>query len=206
MAFDVSTGPAIDRRAYVIDDEPGIQKLIRRILTPVGILTEEFGSAEAFLDSLRGRARGCILLDLNLPGMSGLKLLERLRLVGVQDPVIMVSGHADIPLAVEAVRAGALDFIEKPFQREQLLKVVGGAFETLRKLETAGAGNLALLTTREMTVLRAFESGPSNKCVARVLGLSTRTVENHRANIVRKLKVENLTQALFLAKDAGLLS
>jgi two-component system response regulator FixJ len=190
----------------VIDDEPAIRTLIRRILTPVGVLTDEFDSAEAFLSDLQGRSMGCILLDLNLPGISGLEMLQRLRSEGVPDPVIMISGQAEIPLALDALRAGALDFIAKPFEKEKLLRSVGGAFEAVRKLEAAGAGNLKLLSAREREVLKVLEDGSSNKVVARALGLSTRTVENHRANIVRKLGVENLTQALFLAKDAGVLA
>jgi two-component system, LuxR family, response regulator FixJ len=195
----------IDRRAYVIDDEPGLRSLVRRILTPAGILTEEFESGEAFLPGLHDRPLGCILLDVNLPGLSGLELLDRLRAEGIRDPVIMVSGHGDIPLALGAVKAGAMDFIEKPFRKEQLLKVVGEAFEAVAALQNSGEGKIGSLTAREREVLDAFRDGTSNKVVARELHLSVRTVETHRANILKKLEVENLTQALFLAKDSGLL-
>ena len=106
---------------------------------------------------------------------------------------------------MSAVKAGALDFIEKPFRKEQLLKVVGEAFEVVRGLQATAVSGLGALTARECEVLTAFGHGTSNKAVAKELGLSIRTVETHRANLVRKLGVENLTQALFLAKDAGLL-
>jgi FixJ family two-component response regulator len=196
----------IDRRAYVIDDEAGLRSLVRRILTPSGILTEEFESAEAFLAGLDDRPAGCILLDVRLPGMSGLELLSHLRSTGIKDPVIMISGHGDIPLALGAVKAGALDFIEKPFRKEQLERVVDEAFEMVAMLQTSDAGKFGSLTSREREVLQAFGEGASNKVVARALDLSVRTVETHRANILKKLEVENLTQALFLAKDAGLLN
>jgi two-component system response regulator FixJ len=195
----------IDRRAYVIDDEPALRSTIRRILTPTGILTEEFESGEAFLAGVEERPLGCILLDLKLPGISGLEVLERIRAHGMRDPVIMISGHGDIPLALGAVKAGALDFIEKPFRKDQLLKVVGEAFEVVRALQGPAVSGLGALTSREREVLQAFGHGTSNKVVANELGLSIRTVETHRANLVRKLGVDNLTQALFLAKDAGLL-
>jgi len=201
----LAAADVIDRRAYVIDDEPALRSTIRRILTPTGILTEEFESGEAFLRGLEERPLGCILLDLKLPGISGLELLDRLRAEGRRDPVVMVSGHGDIPMALGAVKAGALDFIEKPFRKEQFLKVVGEAFDVVRGLQGNAVSGLGALTAREREVLRAFGHGTSNKAVANDLGLSIRTVETHRANLVRKLRVENLTQALFLAKDAGLL-
>jgi two-component system response regulator FixJ len=195
----------IDRRAYVIDDEPALRSTIRRILTPTGILTEEFDSAEDFLASATERPIGCILLDLKLPGISGLDLLEQLRGSGVADPVVMISGHGDIPLALAAVKAGAMDFIEKPFRKEQLLNVVEAAFALVARLQQSHQGGLDALSPRERELLLQFRGGASNKVVAHALGLSVRTVETHRANILRKLGVDNLTQALFLAKEAGLL-
>jgi len=202
---EVSPPEVIDRRAYIIDDEPALRSTIRRILTPTGILTEEFESGEAFLSGPAERPPGCILLDLKLPGISGLDVLKRMRAQGMRDPVIMISGHGDIPLALSAVKAGAVDFIEKPFRKEQLLKVVGEAFDIVRSLQGPAVSGLGALTAREREVLRAFGNGTSNKAVANELALSIRTVETHRANLVRKLGVDNLTQALFLAKDAGLL-
>lgn len=195
----------IDRRAYIVDDEEALRRTIRRMLTESGIYTEEFASAEALLEGYEGRPPGCIILDLRLPGMNGLDLLDRIQRSKPSNPVIMLSGHGDIPSAVQAVKVGALDFLQKPFRKEQLLALVGKAFDVIQGRRGKGSDGLERLTAREREVLIAFADGASNKEVARQTDLSVRTVEMHRANIMRKLDVANLTQALFLARDAGLI-
>lgn len=193
----------IDRRAYVIDDNDELRRTVSRMLTGAGIYTETFDSSEAFLEKFADLPLGCILLDVRLPGLNGLELLQRLKREGLPHPVIMMSGHGDIPTAVEAVKGGARDFVQKPFRKDELLAVVGLAFEAITSLARSGAHRIELLTPREKNILAAFAHGIPNKIVANNLGLSTRTVEMHRANIVKKLKVDNLTQALFLAKESG---
>lgn len=195
----------IDRRVYIVDDDEPLRRAIRRMLTDAGIYTEEFASAEALLEGYEERPIGCVLLDLKLPGMDGLDLLHRIMSLSPANPVVMISGRGDIPTAVRAVKAGALDFLEKPFRREELLEVIGHACRKIEVLPARDHDEFGSLSRREREVLLAFADGASNKTVAARLGLSPRTVEMHRARVLRKLAVENLTQALFRARDAGLL-
>lgn len=197
---------SFDRRAYIVDDDAALRNTIRRILTGLGILTEEFGSAECFLIDQPRRPLGCVLLDVSLPGMSGIELLHRIKGGTAPHPVIMISGHGDIPVAVEAVKAGALDFVEKPFRAEQLRQAVESGFKLIAEIDRSHSSISGTLSERERETLRAFAGGAQNKAVAEALGISIRTVEMHRANIIKKLGVDNLTQALFLAKDGGYLS
>lgn len=196
---------SFDRRAYIVDDDAALRNTIRRTLTGSGILTEEFESAESFLLGQSQRRLGCVLLDVSLPGMSGIELLHRIRSEAVPHPVIMMSGHGDIRLAVGAVKAGALDFVEKPFRAEQLRHAVENGFKLITEDHRSHSLISEALTKRERETLLAFAGGTPNKAVAEALGLSIRTVEMYRANIIKKLGVKNLTQALFLAKDGGYL-
>jgi two-component system response regulator FixJ len=177
---------------------------VRRILISAGIQTHEFGSAESLLSGYSERDRGCVLLDVRLPGMDGLELLERIRGMPPANPIIMLSGYGDVPSAVRAVRTGALDFLQKPFSKNELVKIVSRAFDEIERDE-AEAQDLEALTPRERDVLLAFSDGAPNKIVAARLDLSPRTVEMHRARIFKKLGVANLSQALFLARDARLI-
>jgi FixJ family two-component response regulator len=201
----LDTSALFDRRAYIVDDNEPFRTMVRRTLTNSGIHCEEFKSAEHLLQGYGDRAAGCILLDVRLPGMSGVELLKRLKLAHPPNPIIMMSGHADIPMAVEAVKSGALDFIQKPFQKEVLLRLVDAAFEILKSQQSSPASRIGLLTSREKEILAAFAGGAPNKIVADRFQISQRTVEMHRANIIRKLQVSNLTQALFLAEERNLL-
>ena len=205
--IDVARSPRLtDRRAYIVDDEQALRSLIRRILVPAGILTEEFSSAEEFLSSKQTRPLGCILLDVRLPGMSGMGLLEQLLRDEVRHPVIMISGHGDISLAVGAIKSGALDFVEKPFRNHKLLETVRSAFGIVATMSEARFKKIELLSPRERAVLKAFVDRSTDKVVGRALDLSPRTIEATRASIIKKLDVRSFTQALFLAKDAGILS
>lgn len=191
-------------RVYVVDDDPELRGLIRRFLAELGADVEEFESAEEFLDGYSERPIGCILLDIQLPGMDGFELLEQISGLSPANPVIMLSRFGDIPAAVRALQLDALDFLEKPFRKEQLLKAVDRAFDKIATI-TAGDRAFQSLTPREREVLKAFGSGAPNKIVALELGLSPRTVEMYRASIFRKLGVSNLAQALLRARDAGFL-
>ena len=193
----------LDRRVYVVEDDEALRRTIRRALTDFGIYTEEFNSAEALLEGYSERPLGVILLDMRLPGMSGLELLDRLETLMPANPVVMISGYGDIPSAVRAVRRGALDFLQKPFRKDKLISIIQSAFERIEEVDAAGS--FETLTAREKEVLFAFADGQSNKAVASRLQLSPRTVEMHRARIIRKLGVCNLTQALLRARDVGLI-
>lgn len=186
---------------YIVDDDPPLRRTIRRMLADLDVDVEEFESAETFLSGYSTRPIGCVLLDMKLPGMSGLDLLERISRLSPANPVVMLSGFGDIPSAVRAVRIGALDFLQKPFSREQLLEVVEKALDTIPAI-AAEHREFQALTQREREVLQAFSEGAPNKIVAAELGLSPRTVEMHRARIFRKLGVANLSQALLRARDA----
>lgn len=187
----------------MVEDDEALRRTIRRVLTDAGIYTEEFDSAEALLEGYSERPLGVILLDMRLPRMGGLELLDRLENLLPANPVVMISGYGDIPSAVRAVRSGALDFLQKPFRKDELIRVIQGAFARIEAVDSAGA--FESLTAREKEVLFAFADGEPNKAVASRLELSPRTVEMHRARIIRKLGVCNLTQALLRARDIGLI-
>lgn len=193
--------PKIDRCAFIVDDEPALRSLVRRMLTISGVYTEEFETAEAFLTGLNARPIGCVILDIQLPGMSGLDLLARLKEARWVSPVIMLSGQGEIMAAVKAVKEGAFDYVQKPFRKADLMRPVENAFDQIRTLLASPAAKMRNLSKREQQTLSAFAGGASNKVVARALGLSVRTVEMHRANLVRKLGVQNLTQALLQVEE-----
>lgn len=194
-----------NNRVYVVDDDPALRRTIRRMLIETHADVEEFESAETFLAGYSERPIGCVLLDVKLPGMTGLDLLEQIAGLSPPNSVIMLSGFGDVPSAVKAVKMGALDFLQKPFRKEQLFEVVSRALDKLAT-QIADQEAFVALTAREREVLQAFSSGAPNKIVACELGLSPRTVEMHRARIFRKLGVTNLSQALLRARDARLWS
>jgi len=195
-----------DRRVYIVDDDQAVRAMIRRMVTSVGIYSEEFGDAAEFLAARATLAPGCILLDLRLPQMSGLELLKRLKAADDRMPVIMISGQADIPDAVDAIKVGAFDFIQKPFNKERLLDVLGEAYAYLFRSEGVhGNRASAPLTPREIDVARHLAQGASNKEIARALDLSSRTVEMHRANLIAKLNAKSATQAVLMMRDQGVI-
>lgn len=193
----------MQKRAYIVDDDVALRKMIRRILADLHADVEEFQSAEDFLCGYSQRPLGCVLLDMRLPGISGLELLEQIAELPPANPVVMISGFGDIPSAVKAVQRGALDFIQKPFRKEQLVDLVNKAFASMAETMTEDQ-QMKSLTPREREVLKAFSGGAPNKIVAAELGLSPRTVEMHRARIFRKLGVTNLSQALLRVRDTKL--
>lgn len=199
-----SASPGGSRHVYIVDDDKGLRTVMRGMLAGADMMVHEFESAERFLDRYSDRPAGCVLLDVRLPGMSGLEVLERISGLCPKNAVIMVSGYADIPSAVRAVKMGAIDFVQKPFRKDDLIDHVSKALETV----VAQAGQVRefeTLTPREREVLLAFRDGDQNKVVAARLGLSPRTVEMYRARLFSKLGVSNLSQALLRAKEAGLI-
>jgi len=192
-----------NRRAYIIEDEKLLRDLVRQSLAGCCTHIEEYDSAESFLAGHHERPVGLIIVDINLPGINGLDLLEMIGKGRAAYPVIVVSGNGNVPHAMRAGRLGVVDFIEKPFRVDQLLDSVEKGFALLQSQPMSRISALATLTRREKEVLVAFADGAPNKVVAHDLGLSVRTVELHRANLMKKLGVRSLSQALLIAKDGG---
>ena len=182
---------------FIVDDDADVRDSLRLLLNAEGFTTRAFGSAEGFLsDSLE--KRGCLIADVRMPGMSGLELLEDIRRRQWHLPVIIMTGHADIPLAVRAMKAGAVDFLEKPFSAARLTESLRRALElgaqAQHQQEEARAARKLLthLSSRERMVLDRLVEGTPNKAVAHELGISARTVEIHRAHIMLKMDASNL--------------
>ena len=194
------SGAAPRRHAYIVEDDASLRKVLRRTLVEVGAEIVEFSSAEEFLSDYSDRPIGCILLDLRLPGISGLELLQQIDGKKPAHAVVILSAYGDVPSAVRAMRHGAVDFIQKPFRKDELLKVVNASFEKVDEIAESDQ-RLEALTPRERDVLNAFRNGEQNKIVAAKLGMSPRTVEMHRARIFKKLGVANLSQALLRVRD-----
>jgi two-component system response regulator FixJ len=201
---------ADDPTVFVVDDDEAVRESLAILLQASGFRVEAFASAEAFLAAHdRGRP-GCVLIDVRMPGMDGLELQRALKARDVGLPAIVVTGHGDVPLAVQAMKQGAIDFIEKPYDESTLLAAVRRglalAEDAAREVETAALARrrMARLTPRELDVLRELLAGRPNKAIARALGISPRTVEIHRARVMEKLEARSLSEAVRLALAAGL--
>jgi FixJ family two-component response regulator len=194
---------------YVVDDDPGVLDAVRLLLRSVGLRSAGFSSAAEFLAAHDPDAPACLVLDLRMPGMSGIELQGRLKEVGSEIPIIFVTAHGDVPTAVEAVKAGAVDFIQKPFQDQKLLDKVHQALalnartrevrsrrrDILRRLEE--------LTPREAEVLALVVAGKLNKTIARELGISQRTVEIHRARVMEKMRARSVSELVQMVMKTG---
>jgi two-component system response regulator FixJ len=194
-----------DAIVHVIDDEDDVRQALALLLRSVGLKSRTYASAQEFLASHEGGGPGCLVVDVRLPGMSGLELQERLANAGITLPVIVMTGHGDIQMAVRAMRAGALDFIEKPFHDQGLLdRVHEGIQRSLQLQDVAGERaelqrRYATLTEREKQVMAQVVEGRPNKLIADDLGLSTRTVETHRAHIIEKMAAKSLSHLVRMA-------
>lgn len=192
---------------YIVDDDAAVCDSLRMLLESAGYAVQGFDTARSFLSDA-DLDRGCLVVDIRMPGMSGLELQEELGRRGVALPVIVITGHGDVPLAVRAMTAGAVDFIEKPFDDQRMLDSISRAFQIgSQKRSRAGEAQaardlLALLTPRENDVLVQLVRGQPNKIVAHELGISPRTVEIHRASIMDKLKARNLSDIVRTALAA----
>ncbi len=185
---------------------------IRWLVEQVGLTARTYGAAQEFLSAYRPGVRGCLVLDIRMPGMSGLDLQERLLKVGATLPIIFVTGHGDVPVTVRAMKAGAFDFLQKPFNDNVLLDAIFAAIrqsEEMRAEEerrAQAAQGLAALTAREREVLRLLRGGKSSKLIAADMGISVRTVEGYRANIMDKMNartVGQLVEMVINAKSSG---
>ena len=190
---------------HIVDDDEAVRGSLALLLGSFGLPSETHVSAEAVLEQLPTLAPGCCVLDIRMPGMDGLELQAELLRRGCTLPVVVVTGHADVGLAVRAMKAGALDFIEKPYSEEDVLRAVHAALtHTVDTRHTsaiaeAAQGRIANLTPRERDVLGRLVQGRPNKVVAHELGISPRTVEIHRANLMEKLGCRSLAEAVRIA-------
>lgn len=190
---------------YVVDDEPAIRDSLAMLLRSVGLAAKTFPSAAAFLAESDGATGGCLLADVRMPGMSGLELQEALRAKGSTLPIIVITGHGDIGMAVRAMKAGAADFIEKPFNDQVLLDAVHRALQSRTSNAPQATqraeikARIETLTPREREVLLLVAEGRPNKVVATRLGLSTRTVEVHRAKVMEKMQARSLAELVRMA-------
>jgi FixJ family two-component response regulator len=184
--------------ACLVDDDANIRNAFKAVMKSSGIPHVTYADAEDFLEGFHERHIGCIVLDVRMPGMGGLELLDEMRHRHVFVPVVILTAHADIPLAVKAMRLGAMDVIEKPYREEDLLERVRAAFARYDKLvkfqseRQSIAPRLANLTNREIEVLDLMVAGKKNRKIAEVLGISTKTLDIHRANIMRKMQTKTV--------------
>lgn len=198
-----------ERTIHVVDDEEAVRRSVGFLLRTSGYHVALYPSGVAFL-SERHVEPGCILLDVRMPGMDGLAVQRELAARGVALPVIVLTGHGDVTTAVQAMKAGAVDFLEKPFEKAALIAAIDTGFARLDSMDSAAAAasraevRLAVLSPRERDVLAGLARGLPNKTIAFGLGISPRTVEVHRANLMTKLDVRSLSDALRLAFAAGL--
>lgn len=185
---------------YLIDDDEAVRSSLSFLLRMAGIVAHTFDSATAFLAVVDDLEPGCIVTDVRMPGLGGLELLSRLAEKGIRQPVIVMTGHGDIPLAVEAMKGGAIDFLEKPFDHQIFLAAVREALESDDQGARQAAARkqylsvLSSLTSREEQVLRGVVAGKPNKIIAYDLDISPRTVEVHRANLMTKAGASSLSE------------
>jgi len=187
---------------FIVDDDDGVRASLRILLKSVGIAATPLASAKEFLASYHPSQPGCLLLDIRMPGMSGLELQTELNVRGAIIPVIFITGHGDVPMAVEAMQHGAFDFLQKPFRDQDVIDRVQKALARDRENRYALKGHeriralLKSLTPREREVLDLMARGKPNKVMATELGLSPRTVEIHRAHVMEKMAANSVAQLL----------
>jgi len=196
---------------YVIDDDEAMRDSLDFLLGAADFRVHLFDAANAFLAALPIARPCCIVTDIRMPGMDGVELLKRLKASGDAPPVIIMTGHGDVPLAVEAMKSGAADFVEKPFDDERLISAIRASLSGAKQaMETdataqAAAARVASLSGRERQVMEGLVAGLSNKIIARDHGISPRTVEVYRANVMTKMQAANLSELIQLAMRAGIL-
>lgn len=195
---------------HIVDDDEAVRQLLAFLLSAAGIPVRLYDSATAFLNAVPEIQAGCLITDVRMPDMTGIELLRRLRTKLIDLPAIVITGHGDIALAVEAMKAGAVDFIEKPFEEEAILGAVRSVAERAgrkgRQSEEGAAltAKLASLSERERQVLEGLVAGNANKTIAYDLGISPRTVEVYRANLMTKMQAKSLSELIRMAMLAQL--
>ncbi|MEX0638539.1 MAG: response regulator [Burkholderiales bacterium] len=184
--------------AYVVDDDEAIRTLWRWLMESNGIAVQTFSTAAEFIAAYKAGGLACLLLDVRLPGMSGLELQEYLKHEGIEIPIVFVSGHGDVPTAVSAIKGGAVDFIQKPFGYREVLAIIQRAFERDAEIREKRArrsqvtARVAALTEREREVMQRVIEGKLNKVIADELGISVKTVEFHRAKVMEKMGADSV--------------
>jgi len=192
---------------FVVDDDEGVRNSLRFLLKSVGLMSRTLSSATEFLDTYKPSQPGCLVLDVRMPGISGLELQQQLNLRGATIPVIFITGHGDVPMAVEAMQHGAFDFLQKPFRDQDLIDRIQRALERDSRSRTALTQHnkirerVASLTPREREVLTLMTQGKPNKVMAAELGVSQRTVEIHRARVMEKSGAASLAQLVRMVMD-----
>lgn len=196
---------------YVIDDDEAMRDSLNFLLDAAGFGVTLFDDAQAFLDALPGLAFGCVVSDVRMPGLDGIELLKRMKAQQSPFPILIMTGHGDVPLAVEAMKLGAVDFLEKPFDDDRLTSMIESA---IRQAEPAArneavsqdiAARVASLSPRERQVMEGLIAGLSNKLIAREYDISPRTIEVYRANVMTKMQAGSLSELVRLAMRAGML-
>lgn len=198
-----------DATVFIVDDDPSVRDSLGLLLGLRGFRTAIFADAESFLHAYRPDWRGCVLLDIRMPGMDGLELQKRLHALGCSLPVVVMTGHGDVESAREAFKAQAVDFLEKPLDQARLMAAIGDALSkseaTRQEAERREAfvRLLATLTPREREVMEMIVAGAHNREIAEKLGISPRTVEVHKARVMQKLQAEGVAQLVRLSLGAG---
>lgn len=194
---------------HVVDDDREVRRSLSFMLGAAHFQSRPFASGSDLVESLGELQPGCVLLDIRMPDMDGFQVMTELASRGVDWPVVVMTGHGEVPVAVRAMKLGAVDFLEKPFEEEVLLGSLERAFDLLKergeKAERrhAAEGRVSMLTVREHEVLRGLMAGMPNKALARRFAISLRTIEMHRANMMERLQVGSLAEALTVAVQAG---
>lgn len=198
-------------RVHIVDDDDAVRDSLLELLDSVSIDAIGFDSADSFLSQLNPDILGCLILDIRMPGMSGLDLQKKLQELDITLPIIFITGHADVPMAIEAMKHGAFEFIQKPFRDQQLLDCINNAQQkAIQSYESNIEKKLVLerlnsLTEREKEALDLLSEGHPNKVIAAKMGISQRTVENHRANLLEKMQARStaaLIKVLVLANSS----
>ncbi|MCX7148620.1 MAG: response regulator transcription factor, partial [Rhodocyclales bacterium] len=189
-----------EQTVFIVDDDEAMRDSLAWLLESNGLRVRSFASGEAFLDAWRADMAGCLVLDVRMPGISGLELHERLQALQSSLPIIFVTGHGDVPMAVSALKKGAADFIEKPFNDKEILRLIEQCLavdreqQSRRRRHAEIARRLAALTPREREVMDLMAAGRLNKQIADDLGISIKTVEVHRARVMDKMEVRSLAE------------
>jgi FixJ family two-component response regulator len=198
-----------EQTVFVVDDDAAVRDSIAELVESVGLLAECYASAPAFLGALQPHRRGCLVLDVRMAEMSGLVLQQRLNEMGIRLPVIVLTGHGDVPMAVEAMKAGAVDFLQKPYREQCLLDSINAALALDADTRHSSAAednfnqHFASLTEREREVLDHLQAGRTSKEIASALAISPRTAEAHRRNLLRKLEIGTVKELMLRLASRG---
>lgn len=194
----------------IVDDDPSVRQGLQRLIRSAGWKPETFGSAQEFLDRRRTETPSCLVLDLQLPGLSGLDLQKQMAEAGLETPIVFLTGHGDIPASVKAMKAGAIEFLTKPVDEEDLLRAIQEAIERDRRTRKQHAqlndlrDRYQCLTAREQEVMRQVISGLLNKQIAAELKITEDTVKFHRGHIMRKMQADSLADLVRMAENLGI--